>query len=215
MEHLILTSFQREIIDYVAKEPHLENFYLSGGTALAAFYFQHRLSDDLDFFTFTPPDTVFLHSFINKIKEEAKLNDVNFEKLYDRNIFFFLRDSEQLKIEFSLYPFKQLENPIKKEGIWIDSLKDIAANKLMAMLDRFDPKDFVDLFFLFKEFDLEHVRKNTEKKFGLKIDPIFLGGEFMKSRRIEALPKMARHLELVELKDFFQDIAKKLSSQIF
>ena len=29
----------------------IDEFYLSGGTALSLFYFQHRLSSDLDFFT--------------------------------------------------------------------------------------------------------------------------------------------------------------------
>ncbi len=29
----------------------IDDFYLAGGTALALFYFQHRLSVDLDFFT--------------------------------------------------------------------------------------------------------------------------------------------------------------------
>jgi hypothetical protein len=29
----------------------LPDFYLTGGTALAEFYLQHRLSEDLDFFS--------------------------------------------------------------------------------------------------------------------------------------------------------------------
>jgi predicted nucleotidyltransferase component of viral defense system len=34
----------------------------------------------------------------------------------------------------------------------VDSEYDIAANKLMALVDRFDPKDCVDLYFLLQKF---------------------------------------------------------------
>lgn len=39
------SNFLREFFD------RTQEFYLTGGTALSAFYLQHRLSEDLDFFT--------------------------------------------------------------------------------------------------------------------------------------------------------------------
>ena len=50
MEQTILTNEQKLALELISYEPNLKNFYLSGGTALAEYYFQHRLSDDLDFF---------------------------------------------------------------------------------------------------------------------------------------------------------------------
>ena len=61
MEQAILTDTQKAALAAIGKENGLADFYLSGGTALAAFYFQHRLSDDLDFFSFTDTDNMFLH----------------------------------------------------------------------------------------------------------------------------------------------------------
>lgn len=198
----------------MAKEEKLADFYLTGGTALAAYYFNHRISDDLDFFSFKEPDTFFIHEFTNNLKIELAAKTVRFEKLHDRNQFFFASDGEEIKVEFTKYPFKQLENPKIMERLKVDSLRDIGANKLMAALERFDPKDFVDLYYLLKSAGLETVRKDAETKFGVKIGGIFLGGELAKVRRIEALPKMLKPLTIDELKNFFSQEIKKLSPEI-
>ncbi len=214
MPREILTEDQKKVIRLIAAEPKMADFYLTGGTALAGFYLHHRLSDDLDFFIGTAPDPIFLHAFANKIKRALDAKSVRFDKIYDRNQFFFQLKNTELKLEFALYPFPQIIKPKNAGGIKIDSLRDIAANKLMAMLDRFDPKDFADLFFLLKKFKLEKVRRDAEKKFGIKIDNIFLGGELMKSQRISALPKMIKPLTIKQLKEFFVKQAADLKNKI-
>src|SRR5262249_5228082 len=49
-----LRDWQRTAIEYVFAQPDAATFYLTGGTALAAFYLNHRVSDDLDFFSDRP-----------------------------------------------------------------------------------------------------------------------------------------------------------------
>ncbi len=214
MEQKVLNNRQKQVLLAVSREPGLADFYLTGGTALAAYYFQHRFSEDLDFFSFKEPDKFFLHGFTEKLKNLLKADSVRFERLYDRNQFFFRFGQEELKVEFAKYPFIQLGEPAVKDGIKVDSLKDIAANKLMAMLDRFDPKDFVDLFYLLRKFKINDVRKDVEKKFGIVVGDIFLGGELAKVRRIAALPKMFKPLTVEELKEFFAKQAKELEKSI-
>jgi predicted nucleotidyltransferase component of viral defense system len=47
----ILTTQQNKFIEFFKNEQALNKyFYLTGGTALAAFYLNHRKSEDLDFF---------------------------------------------------------------------------------------------------------------------------------------------------------------------
>lgn len=215
MEQAVLSEAQKKIIKAVAGEPNLADFYLTGGTALAAYYFQHRISDDLDFFIFKEPDKIFLRGFAEKLKIIIDAESVRYERLYDRNQFFFQTAGEELKVEFSKYPFIQLNEPILKDGVKIDSLRDITANKLMAMLDRFDPKDFVDLYFILKEFKLEDIRLDAEKKFGIGVSYVFLGGEIAKVKRVEALPKMIKPITIKDLKDFFAKKAKELEPKIF
>ena len=65
----ILFSMDQYTIGYQEKvlkalEGKIDNFYLAGGTALSLFYFHHRQSDDLDFFT-----QEFNQDMINKIIE--------------------------------------------------------------------------------------------------------------------------------------------------
>ena len=47
----ILTPLHKSFIRKFSESPFQKSFFLTGGTALAAFYLQHRLSEDLDFFT--------------------------------------------------------------------------------------------------------------------------------------------------------------------
>jgi len=44
-------SLQDRFLEHLFSGPLAEDFYLTGGTALARFYFQHRESLDLDLFT--------------------------------------------------------------------------------------------------------------------------------------------------------------------
>jgi predicted nucleotidyltransferase component of viral defense system len=50
----ILTPLQRRFLNAFSQTELKKDFFLTGGTALAHFYLQHRLSDDLDFFTEVP-----------------------------------------------------------------------------------------------------------------------------------------------------------------
>lgn len=215
MGQKILTDYQERALFWLANRDGFSEFYLSGGTALAAYYFEHRYSDDLDFFAFEKPNTLELHAIAQELKSALGATEVRYERLRDRNMFFFLCADGELKIEFTQYPFRQMEVAQEKNGIRVDSLRDIAANKLATLLDRFDPKDFVDLYYIFRERGLAEVRRDVETKFGIKADPVFIGGEFMKVRRIEALPRMILPLTKEELKSFFLEQVKMLAPEVF
>lgn len=210
----ILTANQKKTIELAAKEPLLSNFYLSGGTALAACYLHHRFSDDLDFFSFEPIDGQFLHKFIKNVEEKLGARSARYERIFDRNLFFLKLNGGELKIEFTQYPFKQLSKVKLWHGARVDSLRDITANKLMTLLDRFDPKDFVDLFFLLQRFSLEKIKKDAEKKFGSKIDNMFLGSELAKAQRIKTLPIMFRPLTVDELQCFFVELTRQVGQNL-
>lgn len=47
----ILTNLQKKILVLFSKLPDKDSFYLTGGTALSAFFIKHRKSNDLEFFT--------------------------------------------------------------------------------------------------------------------------------------------------------------------
>lgn len=215
MEQEILTPLQKQVLKRVSEAEALSDFYLSGGTALAAFYLHHRYSDDLDFFSPNEVDGQFIESFMGDLKKELSAKEMGFERLYDRRLFFLkFENKDILKLEFTKYPFHQFEEPKDFNGVRVDSLKDIAANKLMAFADRFDPKDFVDLYYILQEHTLKQLRTDAEKKFGTKLPALFLGGQLARVKRIEALPKMLKLLTPDELKIFFEELAKSLREEI-
>lgn len=47
----VLTSLQEDFLRAFSKTPLKDSFFLMDGTALSAFYLQHRLSEDMVFFT--------------------------------------------------------------------------------------------------------------------------------------------------------------------
>lgn len=210
----ILTARQQRALAIVMREPGLREFYLSGGTALAAFDLQHRYSDDLDFFCESDVDDLFLTAFVPRLVAELQATSVRREKLHDRRLFFLGFTDDELKIEFTHYPFLPCEPRRDVNGVRVDSLRDLAANKLAALLDRFDPKDFVDLYFLLHGRQLQEIKMDTEKKFGFTISPLRLGSELMKVQRIVALPRMVKPLDPSALRDFFMNQARLLRDEV-
>ena len=218
MAETILTRNQLKALELFKKDGELPDvFYLTGGTALTEFYLKHRTSDDLDFFT---DGKEFSFSAVEKFIKDLSLEisgEARFQKLYDRHMFFLSswNVEPELKIEFTIYPFAHLSQLKKLGRLQVDSMLDIAANKLMAMIERFEPKDFVDLYFLLQEkFMIGELVEAVNKKFGFKIEPLTLGQELMKVRRVSFLPKMRKELSIPELQNFFLKLARDLRPQV-
>lgn len=219
MGETILTPLQKNAIEVIAQYGDISRlFYLTGGTALAEFYLKHRFSDDLDFFTNNVEfPTQIVESAVEKVRKALGVVEVRYRRAYDRRMFFFIVDSEELKIEFTYYPFAPIHQPGDIQGLLVDSLEDIAANKLMALFDRIEPKDFADIFFILKEtkITVTKLRELLATKFHLQSEAATLGSEFAKVRSIEALPKMIKPLTVADLKQFFSDRARELAPDIF
>ena len=211
MEQVVLKEWQKKAIDFVFSKSELSNFYLTGGTALAGYYLNHRISDDLDLFSPDDFDSMFIHAIAEDLRKIIGAEKIRFSKLYDRNQFFYWLNDEECKVEFTKYPFKTLKESEHFNNARIDSQFDIAVNKLVTITDRFDPKDFVDLYFLLQKYSLVELREGLLIKFKIQLDSITIGSSFAKVRNIEALPKMIKPLTVEELKEFFNSEAKKIS----
>jgi len=207
-ENPILTSEQKSLLHSFSGSDLRFSFYLTGGTSLSAFYLFHRLSEDLDFFSEEAIEVELILAFL---KSAPEVVDVQYERKFDRKIFLLHHENGRpLKVEFTTYPFRRCEEGPMVEGIAIDSLKDIIVNKIMAVTDRRDPKDFVDLYFALKsqsDLDVDDLVQTTESKFGVKGVKYILRGRFM-----EAIPPvgtllMKQDLDLEDLARFFKQQA--------
>ncbi|MFH1760700.1 MAG: nucleotidyl transferase AbiEii/AbiGii toxin family protein [bacterium] len=122
-------------LEEIKKYRVINQFYLAGGTGLNILL-NHRDSMDLDFFTTYPikPEGI-IHAF----KRRSKVQVVQMKA----DTLEFLLDG--VPVSFFEYQYPLLES-VKYHGIKIASLLDIALMKLIAILQRGEQKDFIDLY---------------------------------------------------------------------
>jgi predicted nucleotidyltransferase component of viral defense system len=216
----ILTLEQKKFLELASKEKYIyEEFYLSGGTALSAFYLFHRYSEDLDFFIEKEEVNLeLIKRFIGKVDKELKLLKVDYRGVFGiHNFFLYLPSNEVLKVDFSYYPFGRIGKGLKYSGITIDSLYDIAVNKVHTISMQPRARDFIDIFFIVKEkkYTLRDLLKQAKIKFDWHIDPIQLGIQLLKAKEVKDYPRMLEKIEPKEWQDFFVAEARKLGKKIF
>jgi len=208
----VLTKEQKYLLQEFSKWENSKNFYLTGGTALSAFYLEHRFSEDLDFFT--DDDEVRTEPIIALLKSIPAVKNFSFERKYDRRIFFiYFKDGGLMRTEFTPYPFKRIGMLKVVEGINVDSIIDILINKLLVISDRRDIKDYVDVYFILKEFTqfpMNELIVKVEEKFGLKGINYVLQGRFLEPpNEIKGL-RLLREIDGKEMASFFRDIGRKM-----
>jgi hypothetical protein len=131
-----------------------DKIYLTGGTALARFFFQHRYSEDLDFFTTTDDLKLIANDLIARLGGQGFEIEIDKLDIYFAR-FYIIEKDLRLKIEFAreFNLYGDLEQTDK--GIFINSLEDIGANKLSAFEDRAEMKDILDLYHITQKIDYE------------------------------------------------------------
>jgi len=211
MGKITFTPLQQSIFETITKHPLLpKTFYFTGGTALSVAYLHHRESEDLDFFSETDFDDEQISDVVNSIA--SSLGAIyRFTRHYRARIFELVKKNNVLiKIDFVYHPHKRLEKGVDIEGFPVDSLRDIATNKLLTINQRTEIKDFVDLYFLLEEFTIWDLLYAVKAKYNMEFDIILVGADFMKAENFKFLPKMTMPLTLEELKSFFRKKAKQI-----
>lgn len=206
---------QKIIFDEFRKDNFLRTtFYLTGGTALAVFYLHHRESEDLDFFTEKPYDRLAVFNAVTSWGEKKKCKIEDRTNLIVQIFYLVFPDEESVKIDFSHYPHSRVGKGTIYQSVDVDSLLDIAINKLITISQRTEVKDFVDLYCLLKTFTLWDLIDGVKVKFGVKMEPYIIAADFMKVLIFENLPNMLTPLTLKELQNFYREKAEKISMSI-
>lgn len=211
----LFTTIQQKVLNEFSKEKYLrKKFYFTGGTALSAVYFHHRESEDLDFFSEEEFNDNEIIQFINKISGLLRTKTRMVRR--DRMVIFELKKGDRLviKLDFVHDPFKRLKLGKKIQGISVDSLEDIGANKFMTITQRTEVKDFVDLYFLLQKFTFWDLFYFVKKKFKMELDFVWIAANFLKINNFDKMPRMIAPLKLKELQDFFKDQAKNIGMEV-
>lgn len=213
----IITSIQKLVLDLISKNEHItDRFYLSGGTALAGFYLPYRYSEDLDFFSLEEVDIQLIPTFLKSIKNEINYKSFDINTSFNRNLVFLKFSDQILKLEFTYYPFPQIDSSNKFQNIIIDSVLDIAVNKLFTIYQKPRSRDFIDLYMIQKKYKytIDQLIKKAKPKFDWHIDPIKLGSQFLFSTELKDYPNLIKPINPEIWQNHFYKEAKFLSSKI-
>lgn len=217
----ILTNLQRKILNLFNTQPDEEAFYLTGGTALSAFFLKHRKSHDLDFFTSVEE---LILPFTQKLESYLKQENLKVERLRGFHSFvelFVSSTDDSTIVHFALDSPFRFEQPSESDefpGLRIDSLMDIATNKLLALFGRAVLRDFIDVYFLVKERFSKNELLEKAKQKDPGFDLYWLG---VAMERIEDFPDgspdmhlLTRPCTMKELKEFYKGWREEIRKEI-
>lgn len=211
----VLHRRSKDVLETLTDLPLWMDFYLAGGSGLAL-QIRHRLSMDLDLFSYTnklgDQERRRLHETLAKSGKTT--TRVSREETLEVAF-------NEVVISFFHYDYPLVE-PLKEvNSIKIASIADIGLMKLAAIIGRGSKKDFVDSYFILKEhIGLEKLLLLSKKKF--KDVPSFdvqaiRALVYFKDAEAERMPKMIREVKWTEIKRFLlnevKDTSKKLISK--
>lgn len=214
-----LNKEQERFLDLVSQEKYLcKRFYFTGGTPLCAFYLFHRISEDIDLFSEDEINLLPIRAFIGKVQKKLNLEKIDYRQFLGLHSFqLFFPNKEVLKVDFNYYPFPRIEKGTKFKNVEVDSIYDIAVNKIHTISMKPRARDFIDIYFIIqeKDYDFYDLLMRAKAKFDWDIDPIQLGSRLLLAKELKDYPRMLKKIDHQEWKKFFIEEAKKLKKEIF
>ena len=141
MHREILKKEQKELLPFFSQ--YLKKYYLVGGTAIAL-QLGHRTSIDFDLFIFGRINS-------NAIKKQIACSGFEHHLLLEKSdqIHYIMN---QVKVTFFEFPFK-IQAPVTFDQYFkMPDLMTLAAMKAFALGNRGKWKDYVDLYFIIKNY---------------------------------------------------------------
>ena len=150
-----------ELIRQLQADPVLEGFVLVGGTALSL-QIGHRISIDIYFFTRNDFDTQqLLQHLEQKYQFQEQYRNINTLKGIINSVF----------VDFITHNYHMIKPNEHIEKITMASKPDIAAMKVNAIAGNGTRvKDFIDIYFLLKEFSFSTIISFYKSKYNSRND---------------------------------------------
>lgn len=161
-----LSPLQQDLLrEFFARE---RRFVLTGGGALVGYHLRHRTSDDLDLFAKPPVD---IEDARRAMTGAAVALGATVESLRTYPEFVRLlvsRGDETVIVDLVIDRAPDVDEPSDvADGVRIHSLREIASNKICALLGRGEVRDLIDLrAILAHGVDLEVALADAERKDG-------------------------------------------------
>ncbi|MCI0471849.1 MAG: nucleotidyl transferase AbiEii/AbiGii toxin family protein [Candidatus Aminicenantes bacterium] len=189
------------------------DFYLTGGTALSRFYFNHRYSDDLDFFihqrkTFLDDLKEIIARLKKRFELEIRVMTGDFAQVFIRSEDFFKKYRNEFQATLKVDFVNEKELPHFgdfnrfEEFSRVDNLRNMLSNKITA-ITRLEPKDVADIWLICKNlsFSWEQIIHEAEQKAAIEELMVF---DLLKTFPAEMLHKI-KWINPIDIEDFDKD----------
>ena len=154
MHQEILNDNQKDILPFLAG---FNDFGLVGGTAIAL-HIGHRSSIDFDLFSNKEFDN-------NDIRKEILKNGQKIEHVFVNQKDEYTVLINGVKATFLFYPFK-ISFSVDFNGIKTADLLTLSALKAYALGRRAKWKDYVDIYFILKQYTIQNIIDKAKEIFG-------------------------------------------------
>lgn len=210
-----LTKFQEEVLKNFFAQPIGKSYFLTGGTALSGFYLYHRESIDLDLFTFETIEIEPVRQVFEAIATKARLSLDHRVATEGYHKFFLIGKNEELKIDL-VREQKVHFGKIKTFGkVRVDSVENIGSNKITAIFNRTEAKDFIDLYFILQKklFTFQKLLKDAKKK-DLGMNEFYLAHMLLEVENLKNFPMMLVSFNKDKMESYFVSLANKLLLEV-
>jgi len=194
----------------------LKQFYLSGGTALSSWYLHHRESYDLDFFSDQPFDGEKITYWIKQNEKKFEYQSLVINDDFGFYTFLFrYRDNSRFKVDFAHYTSKRLTKGMDWKGLEIDSMYEIAVNKIHTIRTHPRERDYIDLYCILKEtnWSVDKLLIDANRKFDATTDILQVAKNFLKAAEVTEYPKMLIPFDKKDMQEFYEHSAGRLRSK--
>jgi len=206
----ILTDWQKDLLSGFFASPISKEFYLTGGTALSAFYFAHRESKDFDLFSSGPFDMQRMSSTWKEIADSCgatiseKVSTQTYKELYITD-----KTGSIQRIDIVREQSVHFGKLAMIDGIPVDSLENIGSNKITAIFNRLEPKDYIDLYCITHEssWTFEQLFPFAQKK-DLGLDPFLFAYSLSNVAKIDVWPMLRKPIKPKHIQQYFEDLSR-------
>lgn len=202
-----LSNHAQKTLGLLGKSKVLDQAYLAGGSALAL-YFGHRISVDFDFFT-------TWHFNSQEIAED--LGKIGKFETSERKSDTLLGSFQEIRFSLFYYKYPLLFPTIDFNDVKLADPRDIAAMKVASVMDRGTKKDFIDLYVLAKNgVSLDDCLSYYDQKYqalASNLYSLIVSLSYFVDAENTQTPQMLMDLSWEEVKNFFEQEAKRLASK--
>ena len=213
-----LSLRQKQFLEVVLQEREFfKQFYLSGGTALSSWYLHHRESYDLDFFSDKPFDGKKITHWIKQNEEKLEYQSLVVNDDFGFYTFIFrYKDTSRFKVDFNHYTSERITKGMKWHGLEIDTMYEIAVNKIHTIRTHPRERDYVDLYCILKKtnWSIYKLLTDADRKFDSTIDYLQVAKHFLKATEITEFPKMLVPFNKKDMYSFYENLAGQLKFKI-